>query len=149
MKRHLVRSALLIGVLVWAASCRAGTLPPAHVATRVAVLAQEVDATATAVWGEIAARTSLPPELKPPAEAREAVRLAIEDLVKKLGVPASTIRLLRVETVEWSDTSLGCPKEGMMYAQVITPGFRVVLWAQEREYQYHTDAGRFVVLCEK
>jgi len=149
MKRHLVRSALLIGVLVWAASCRAGTLPPAQFATRVAAVAQEVDATATAVWGELAARALLPPELKPPAEAREAVRLAIEDLVKTLGVPATAIRLLRVETVEWSDTSLGCPKEGMMYAQVITPGFRVVLFAREREYTYHTDEGRFVVLCQK
>ena len=149
MQRHLVRSALLIGVVVWAASCRAGMLPPARVATRVAAVAQEVDATATVVWEEIATRTSLPPEIEPPAQAREAVRLAIEHLVKTLGVPASAIRLLRVETVQWSDTSLGCPKEGMMYAQVITPGFRVVLWAQGREYQYHTDAGRFVVVCVK
>jgi hypothetical protein len=36
-----------------------------------------------------------------------------------------------------------------MYAQVITPGYRVVLEAGGQRYEYHTDTGRFVVLCEK
>jgi hypothetical protein len=37
----------------------------------------------------------------------------------------------------------------MVYAQVITPGFVVILSAQGTEYEYHTDAGRFVVWCEE
>jgi hypothetical protein len=37
----------------------------------------------------------------------------------------------------------------MMYAQVITPGFRVVLEAEGKQYLYHTDQGRFVVLCQE
>jgi hypothetical protein len=90
-----------------------------------------------------------PTGVEPPAEAKEAVRLARENLAQKLGLSPEAIRLVSVEAVEWRDTSLGCPQPGMMYAQVITPGFRVVLEAGGKGYNYHTDTGRFVVLCEK
>jgi hypothetical protein len=77
------------------------------------------------------------------------IRLAKEDLAQRLSLASDDIRLVSVEAVEWSDTSLGCPQPGMMYAQVITPGYRVVLEAGGQKYEYHTDTGRFVVLCEK
>ncbi|MEJ2555265.1 MAG: hypothetical protein P8186_03345 [Anaerolineae bacterium] len=86
---------------------------------------------------------------KLPAGSEQAVRLAREDLARKLGVAPEAIRLVSVEAVEWRDTSLGCPQPGMMYAQVITPGYRVLLEAKGKKYDYHTDTGRFVVLCEK
>jgi hypothetical protein len=57
------------------------------------------------------------------------------------------VRLIRVEAREWSDASLGCPKPGQMYAQVITPGYLVVLEAGGQRLEYHTDAGRRVELC--
>jgi hypothetical protein len=85
----------------------------------------------------------------PPPGAEQAVRLAREDLAQKLGQAPEAIHLVSVEAVEWSDTSLGCPQPGMMYAQVITPGFRVVLESEGKKYDYHTDRGRVVVLCEK
>ncbi len=56
--------------------------------------------------------------------------------------------MVAVEAVEWSDISLGCPQPGMRYARVRTPGFRLVLQAG-KEYEYHTDIGRFAVLCEE
>ncbi len=90
-----------------------------------------------------------PTEVNPPAEAKEAIRLAREDLARKLGLASEAIQLVSVETVEWRDTSLGCPQPGMMYAQVITPGYRVLLEAEGKRYDYHTDTGQFVVLCEK
>jgi hypothetical protein len=86
-------------------------------------------------------------EVEPPAKAKQAIRLAREDLARRLGLAPEAIRLVSLEAVEWSDTSLGCPQPGMMYAQVITPGFRVVLEAKRQKYPYHTDASRFVVLC--
>ncbi len=86
-------------------------------------------------------------EVKPPAKAERVVQLARQDLAQKLGLEGEAIRLVSVEAVEWSDTSLGCPQPGMMYAQVITPGFRVVLAAQGQTYEYHTDLERSVVLC--
>jgi hypothetical protein len=90
-----------------------------------------------------------PTEVKPPAGSEQAVRLAQEDLARKLGLASEAIRVVSVEAVEWRDTSLGCPQPGMMYAQVITPGYRVVLQAGGQRYDYHTDTGRFVVLYEK
>jgi hypothetical protein len=87
------------------------------------------------------------PEL--PAGAEDAVRLAMEDLARRLGLTREAIQLVSAEAVEWSDASLGCPQPGMMYAQVITPGFRVLLAARGQGYEYHTDEGRFVVLCEE
>lgn len=54
-----------------------------------------------------------------------------------------------MQAVEWSEASLGCPQPGMLDAQVITPGFLVVLEATGEQYKYHTDVGRLVLLCEK
>ena len=70
-----------------------------------------------------------------------------EDLARRLSITVDGIGLVEAEAVEWPDASLGCPQSGMMYAQVITPGFRVVLEAKGQTYEYHTDTGRLVVLC--
>jgi hypothetical protein len=75
------------------------------------------------------------------------VWLAKEDLAQRLSLAPDDIQLVSVEAVAWADTSLGCPQPGMMYAQVITPGFRVVLEAKGERYQYHADQDRGIVLC--
>jgi hypothetical protein len=85
---------------------------------------------------------------EPPADVKTVLQLAIEDLAGRLGLSPEAIQLVSVEPVEWSDASLGCPQPGIMYAQVITPGYHVVLEAGGQQYTYHTDAGRVVVLCE-
>ena len=86
---------------------------------------------------------------EPTPEVKAVVGLATEDLAKRLGLAPETIQLVSVEPVEWSDASLGCPQPGMMYAQVITPGYKVVLETEGQEHEYHTDMDRFVVLCEE
>jgi hypothetical protein len=78
-----------------------------------------------------------------------ALAAAKADLAKRAGVPADQVTLVSVETKEWSDASLGCPQEGMMYAQVITPGYLMILAAQGQQYEYHTDQAGNVVLCQK
>ena len=82
-----------------------------------------------------------------PASNAQA-ELARQALAKELGVDAAAIRVAQIEEVEWRDSSLGCPKPGMNYLQVITPGYRVVLEAQGRRYEYHTDTGKRVVRCD-
>ena len=57
------------------------------------------------------------------------------------------IALVTVETMLWRDSSLGCPREGMQYLQVITPRYLVLLQAGDKQYQFHTDTGTAVVLC--
>ena len=82
-----------------------------------------------------------------PYEARLVVELAKEDLARRLGISVSEISLISVEAVDWPDTSLGCPQPGMMYAQVITPGYLIVLEAKGQAYEYHTDTEQWAVLC--
>ena len=70
---------------------------------------------------------------------------AREDLSERTGLDIGTIKLMDIASKEWSDTSLGNPKPGMMYAQVITPGFIMVLDAGGPEdYVYHTSMHRVV-----
>ena len=59
------------------------------------------------------------------------------DLEQK--VPGQEVTIASVEYTEWSDTSLGNPEDGMAYAEVITPGFKIVLEAGGQAYEYHTD----------
>jgi hypothetical protein len=66
---------------------------------------------------------------------------AVADLSKQLGIPEANIKVASSEAVEWSDGSLGCPEPGMSYAQVITPGYRIVLQVSDKLYEYHTGEG--------
>ena len=79
---------------------------------------------------------------------KEAVDLAQNDLAEQLNITTQAIEVAIVQPVEWRDSSLGCPQRGVMYAQVITPGFWIVLKA-DKQYIYHTDAGKKVVLCQE
>ena len=79
---------------------------------------------------------SVVPEYSP------VVDLAKKDLSEKLNIPIGDIKLVKEEAVEWPDTSLGYPEEGIMYAQVITPGFRIILKVRDKLYEYHSDYKR-------
>jgi hypothetical protein len=78
-----------------------------------------------------------------PPEAEAAVQAARDDLRSRAG-SAEEAQVRLVEQVDWPDSSLGCPQPDMMYAQVITPGYRVVLALGDQEYVYHTSTGRAV-----
>jgi hypothetical protein len=74
----------------------------------------------------------------------EAVGLAKQALASELGSAVDSIEVGEVVETEWSDSSLGCPQKGMMYAQVMTPGYRVTLVA-DGEHRVHVGGGRAVV----
>ncbi len=75
-------------------------------------------------------------------------QLAREDLAKELKVAPQKIQTKSVQPKEWPDAGLGCPEPGRMYAQMITPGFEIVLEAKGRKYTYHSDQKR-VVRCDR
>ena len=58
---------------------------------------------------------------------RAAALLAIDTLAADLEVPRESVELDTVRAVEWRDSSLGCPKPGMAYLDVISPGHKVTL----------------------
>lgn len=70
-----------------------------------------------------------------------------QDLAQRLKIDVSEVSLVEAFAVDWSDGSLGCPQPGMGYLTVITPGYQITLVAQGKEYTYHTDQGRYFVLC--
>ncbi len=77
-------------------------------------------------------------------EYSPVVDIAKTDLAQRLNISVEQIQLVKQEKVDWSDTSLGYPEAGMMYAQVITPGFRIILKAGDKLYEYHSDYKRVV-----
>ncbi|MGD2144512.1 MAG: hypothetical protein PVF54_08560 [Anaerolineae bacterium] len=80
---------------------------------------------------------------------QEGRAAAVAQLAGELEIPSDEIEVLSVELYEWADTSLGCPEAGTSYAQVITPGYRVILETQGEKYEVHTDReGRVAVICE-
>lgn len=76
------------------------------------------------------------------------VQAAVADLAERLAIEQAAVTVAGFEEVTWPDTSLGVPEEGRMYAQVVTPGYRVRLRVQEQRYTYHTDMAGRVVLAE-
>ena len=83
-----------------------------------------------------------------PAGSVSAVSAAVQDLSQKLNVPVSSISVTSVQAYEWPDSSLGCPQPGQMYLQVITPGYKIVLTANGKDYEYHSDTRGRVVSCQ-
>lgn len=74
------------------------------------------------------------------------VELAKGDLARRLRVGVEEVTLVSTEAVEWPDASLGNPQPGMVYAQVITPGYKIILSAERQEYEYHSDQERVILV---
>ena len=66
------------------------------------------------------------------------------DHLERFGISPVSVKILDVEKVDWGDASLGNPEPGMMYAQVITPGFKMSLTADGGTYIFHTSMDRVV-----
>ncbi len=77
------------------------------------------------------------------------VELAKSDLSRRTGIPLDEIKAVNMTPVDWPDASLGHPEKGKVYAQVITPGYRIILQARGEEYEYHSDLEERVVFVDK
>lgn len=76
------------------------------------------------------------------------VNEAKADVMARALVLSDEITVKSAEPTEWRDSSLGCPKPDEMYAQVITPGYLIVLETGGQEWRYHASTSS-VVLCEQ
>jgi hypothetical protein len=84
----------------------------------------------------------------PEPEQQRAEQAARRVVAAETGAAPQEISVVSIEEREWSDSSLGCPAPGMMYTQVITPGYMVVLEAGGERHTVHTDRSGRAVLCE-
>jgi hypothetical protein len=74
----------------------------------------------------------LPPEQRAFEASREA-------LAHRLGLDPLTIRLVETVAVDWPDACLGLPGTGESCAQVVTPGFRVIVETGGESYEFRTN----------
>jgi hypothetical protein len=73
---------------------------------------------------------------------------AIDALAQELGIAKEEIEVDTVRAVDWPDSSIGCPKPGQAYLQVITPGHKITLRAEGKVHVVHEARGRAFV-CEQ
>lgn len=71
-----------------------------------------------------------------PDQIAEAAK---HNLAQDLGIPEQDISVELVDPIDWPDPSLGLPMPGMMYTQVITPGYRIVLKHGTERYEYRSN----------
>ena len=72
-------------------------------------------------------------------KAPQAALSARADLAQRLLIDIDTIKLVSVEQVDWPDACMGIQTPGVMCAQVLTSGYKVVLEANGKQYEYHTN----------
>jgi hypothetical protein len=81
----------------------------------------------------------------PPA----VVRAAVSDAAARAGVDPAAVTVVAAEAVTFPNGGLGCPEPGMMYTDVLTPGYRVVVEAGGRRYDYRASTrGGAIRWCE-
>lgn len=60
-------------------------------------------------------------------------------LFAETGVASDEVLSVSSEAVDWPDACLGIANTDELCAQVVTPGYRVVLHTLDRHYEFHTD----------
>lgn len=118
-------------------------IPPSATPDPLIVLPEEIITTADPTTD---AQTPTPGLLDADPIAAELVALAQRILANDLGLPQRRVQLVEVETVRWTDTSLGCPQSDQSYNEIEIPGYRIVLQAGDNTYAFHTDFDR-VLSC--
>ena len=78
----------------------------------------------------------------------QLAELAAATLAEAIDVPLTRIKVESIRPVEWRDGSLGCPQPDQSYAQVLTPGHRILLRVDTRVYTVHEANGRAFV-CQR
>ena len=109
------------------------------------------DAIDPALTLEESAAESTAPDAVPPAAGTPTVPQDIAPLIaaiaQDLNVAVDSVHVLTVESRVWPDSSLGCPQPDMLYAQVVTPGYLVLVEVSGEEIEYHTDERGSIVRC--
>lgn len=88
------------------------------------------------------------PGATPVATLPAPVQAALNAAAAEFGTGPEGLRVERVEPMDWPDASLGCPKPGEFYAQVITPGFIVTISVGADTHTYHTDSSSHAIRCD-
>lgn len=108
----------------------------------------------TATPSDPGSRPSGPVSIPPSGEAVPGTvpEALLERIIAAAAVVArvdpSAVMVVSTEAVTWNDGSLGCPKPGVMYIQQIIAGYRVVVEAGGKRYDYRVGSSGEPKLCE-
>jgi hypothetical protein len=69
----------------------------------------------------------------------EAAGAAMLDLADRTGVNIAEVQVVSIQQTEWNDACLELGQPNEMCAQVMVPGYRIVLEVEGQQYVYHTD----------
>ena len=95
----------------------------------------EQPASAPAPGGEI------PSELQPMAEKAAGIAAST------FHVPVDEVTVNSIQSVTWSDSSLGCPEEGKMYSQQLTEGYLATVTVSGATHSVHMNAKGQGLVC--
>ncbi len=80
------------------------------------------------------------PEIFVPLPAEQRAFEAVRGLLAaQLGIDPLKISLVSATPVEWPDSCLGVEIQGEACAQMVTPGFRLLVEAGGVQYEFHTN----------
>ncbi len=96
----------------------------------------------TPVMNAVPVSTPLEPQMQ------AIVTQAKADLAKQLSINANLVELIEISFVSWPDKSLGCPKPGMAYTQVMVDGLLIRLKFGGQVYEYHSGGETPPFLCK-
>jgi hypothetical protein len=96
----------------------------------------------------LAVLMTMPPESGADDPRDAAIALARQTVEKQSGIAAVDMKVEEAQAVDWPNAGLGCAQKGMMYAQMIVPGYRVRVRAGDTTYDVHVGNGRAIVCPE-
>ena len=76
------------------------------------------------------------------------IEKAREDLAKRLSISLDLVTIVDARDVTWPNSSMGCPQPGMVYADVLTPGYLIILHATDQDFEYHAGKNAEIFYCE-
>jgi len=87
-------------------------------------------------------------ELVWPDNARRMVKLAKQDLARRLDVPPDTIAVISVDELVWPDVCMAIYEANRACTESVVNGFRILLEHDDTGYVYHTDTRETVTFAE-
>ncbi len=84
----------------------------------------------------------------PDMNLMDSITSARSDLAQRINGVETDIKVMEARQVTWRDSSLGCPRPGLMYGQVLTSGVAIELWVNDKSYHYHAKTGGQPFYCE-
>ncbi len=126
------------------------TLAPTHTPVPLLPTATFVPPTPTTGVPTMSIPTNTPPAGDASSlPANPYARRALELVSQYSGIAPEHLTVVSMEEVQWRDSSLGCPKPGSMYMQVITPGTRIIVEGEGQTFSVHGRSLENLFVCDR